>query len=50
MPVTVAGDDVRFDPFAGDPMLTAGAVRSIFNVTLAVLVFPAVSTTVPLMT
>ncbi len=50
LPETEAGDAVSAEPFAGELMLNVGAVRSMFNVTWAVAVFPAVSTAVPDMT
>jgi len=50
LPLTFSDDDVSVAPFAGDVMVKTGGVRSMFNVTLAVLVFPAVSVTVPVMT
>src|SRR4029077_13943143 len=46
-PDTVAGDEVRVSPFAGDAMDKNGGVRSMFNVTGAVAVNPAKSVTVP---
>jgi hypothetical protein len=47
LPDTVAGDEVRVSPFAGDAMDKTGGVRSMFNVTGAVAVNPARSVTVP---
>jgi hypothetical protein len=50
VPETETGDDVKDPPFAGDAMLKTGDARSMFRVTLAVLVSPAVSNTLPVTT
>jgi hypothetical protein len=50
LPDTDAGEEVSTAPFVGDAMLKAGGVLSMFSVTLAVLVSPFVSVTVPVTT
>jgi hypothetical protein len=50
VPETEIGDDVKAPPFAGDAMLKTGDARSMLRVTLAVLVSPAVSNTLPVTT
>jgi hypothetical protein len=49
LPVTVTPAVATVAPFGGDTMLRVGGVLSMFNVTLVVTVFPALSVAVPKM-
>ena len=47
VPVMVIPDVVMIAPFAGDVILSAGGVLSMFRVTLVLALFPALSVAVP---